>query len=128
MISDEERRAIARELRATDMADIEENGYILDSPKYVGLLFMRMLDKACDYRPGLHYFPDHFSAQAACDLFADLIDRPTCKMEEITDQGVLDECPAYFRPYGCSRCGEYYVMSKYDAIRYCPSCGAEVVK
>ena len=79
MISDRERREAARELRAMDMTDIEENGRIIDSPKYVGLLLMRMLDAVCDYRPGLHYFPSHFSAQAVVELFADLIDRPTCR-------------------------------------------------
>lgn len=78
MITDEKKREVAQKLRALDMSDIEVDWCIIDSPKYVGLLLMRMLDAACDYRDGLHYFPGFFSAQAVVELFADLIDRPTC--------------------------------------------------
>ena len=46
MITDEERREVAQKLRALDMSDIEVDGCIIDSPKYVGLLLMRMLDAA----------------------------------------------------------------------------------
>lgn len=74
MITDEERRDVAQELRALDVSDIEVDGRIIDSPKYVVLLLMRMLDAACDYRDGLHYFPGFFSARAVVELFADLID------------------------------------------------------
>lgn len=73
MINDEKRREVAQKLRALDMSDIEVDGCIIDSPKYVGLLLMRMLYAACDYRDGLHYFPGFFSAQAVVELFADLI-------------------------------------------------------
>lgn len=79
MIGDETRRKVAAELRALDVSDIEVDGHIIDSPKYVGLLLMRMLEVVCDYRDGLHYFPAFFSAQAVVELFADLIDRPTCR-------------------------------------------------
>ena len=116
MISDRERREAARELRAMDMTDIEENGCILDSPKYVGLLLMRMLDAACDYRPGLHYFPSHFSAQAVVELFADLIDRPTCRY-------MYDRVGDRITPWVCSACG----CRRSEPPRYCPNCGAEVV-
>lgn len=121
MISDRERREAARELRAMDMTDIEENGCILDSPKYVGLLLMRMLDAVCDYRPGLHYFPSHFSAQAVVELFADLIDRPTCVMTDIGDE--------FEQRYVCSGCHSEFDMSDFERFpyRYCPNCGAEVV-
>lgn len=74
MITDNERREVAQKLRALDMPDIEVDGCIIDSPKYAGLPLMRMLDAACDYRDGLHYFPGFFSAQAVVELFADLIE------------------------------------------------------
>lgn len=80
MITYEKKHEVAQKLCALDMSDIEVDGCIIDSPKYVGLLLMRMLDAACDYRDGLHYFPGFFSAQAVVELFADLIDRPTCRI------------------------------------------------
>ena len=73
MIS-ERRREVAKKLRALDMSDIEVDGRILDSPKYVGLLLMRMVSVARDSRDGLGRFPSTFSAQAVVELFADLID------------------------------------------------------
>lgn len=131
MITDEHRREVAQKLRELDMSDIEVDGCIIDSPKYVGLLLMRMLDAACDYRDGLHHFPGFFSAQAVVELFADLIDRPTCN-----DVADFDR-----ESFKCSRCG-YRVLSidgAPDAAKlvapeggvidfgYCPNCGAEVV-
>lgn len=131
MITDEKKREVAQKLRTLDMSDIEVDGCIIDSPKYVGLLLMRMLDAACDYRDGLHHFPWFFSAQAVVELFADLIDRPTCN-----DVADFDH-----ESFKCSRCG-YRVLSidgSPDAAKlvapeggvidfgYCPNCGAEVV-
>ena len=95
MIGDETRRKVAKRLRELDVSDIEVDGCIIDSPKYVGLLLMRMLDAACDYRDGLHHFPGFFSARAVVELFADLID-PTCK-------NVAD--PYDGSCFECSRCG-----------------------
>lgn len=122
MITDEKKREVAQKLRALDMSDIEVDGCIIDSPKYVGLLLMRMLDAACDYRDGLHYFPGFFSAQAVVELFADLIDRQTCEMTECSiDHGS--------RSWGmrCSRCGTEFEHEKpVYGWRYCPNCGAEV--
>ena len=126
MITDEERREVAQKLRALDMSDIEVDGCIIDSPKYVGLLLMRMLDAACDYRDGLHHFPGFFSAQAVVELFADLIDSQTCI--------IVCECDAYsswgeridgMRLYELS-CGHQAVG--FEKPRYCPECGMEVVK
>ena len=126
MITDEERREVAQKLRALDMSDIEVDGCIIDSPKYVGLLLMRMLDAACDYRDGLHHFPGFFSAQAVVELFADLIDSQTCT--------IVCECDAYsswgeridgMRLYELS-CGHQSVG--FEKPRYCPECGMEVVK
>lgn len=131
MITDEKKREIAQKLRALDMSDIEVDGCIIDTPKYVGLLLMRMLDAACDYRDGLHHFPGFFSAQAVVELFADLIDRPTARNIADFDR----------ESFKCSRCG-YRVLSidgASDAAKlvapdggvidfgYCPNCDAEVV-
>ena len=126
MITDEKKREVAQKLRALDMSDIEVDGCIIDSPKYVGLLLMRMLDAACDYRDGLHHFPGFFSAQAVVELFADLIDIQTCT--------IVCECDAYsswgeridgMRLYELS-CGHQAVG--FEKPRYCPECGMGVVK
>lgn len=121
MVTDNQRREVAKRLRALDMSDIEVDGCIIDSPKYVGLLLMRMLDAACDYRDGMHHFPGFFSAQAVVELFADLIDRPTCSMSDIGDDTE--------QIYRCSACGAEYFMSDVKPYpwRFCPMCGAEVI-
>ena len=129
MIGDETRREVASELRALDVSDIEVDGRIIDSPKYVGLLLMRMLEAVCDYRYGLHYFPAFFSAQAVLELFADLIDRPTCFDTESKDSNL----------FTCSACGfseSKLVLSPFTlsfrwckpSYCYCPNCGAEVTE
>ena len=122
MITDENRREVAQKLRELDMSEIEGDGCSIDSPKYVGLLLMRMLDAACDYRDGLHHFPGFFSAQAVVELFADLIDRTTCDMTEcLIDHGS--------RSWGmrCSRCDTEFEHDKpVYGWRYCPNCGAVI--
>ena len=125
MITDDERREVAQKLRALDMSDIEVDGCIIDSPKYVGLLLMRMLDAACDYRDGLHHFPGFFSAQSVVELFADLIDSTTCT--------IVCDCDVYssggeridgMRLYELS-CGHQAVG--FEKPEYCPKCWAAIV-
>ena len=126
MITDDKKREVAQKLRSLDMSDIEVDGCIIDSPKYVGLLLMRMLDAACDYRDGLHHFPGFFSAQAVVELFADLIDCGEC--ENAYDGSVQDSCDNGFE---CSVCGckvedkEHYHVS--GTWNYCPGCGRKVM-
>ena len=123
MTSDDQRREVAQALRGLNVSDIEVDGLILDGPKYVGLLLMRILDEANDYRPGLHYFPSHFSARAVVDLFADLIDRPTC---EAIEHGRPDESNVC---KSCSRCSYGWFECIHDKpYSYCPNCGAVVVE
>ena len=124
MITDDKKRDVAQKLRELDMSDIEVDGCIIDSPKYVGLLLMRMLDAACDYRDGLHHFPGFFSAQAVVELFADLIDRPTCRIIKsakiYTAFGeLIDTMNVYMLSCGHQAVG----FNKPD---YCPKCGTRV--
>lgn len=124
MINDEQRREVADGLRLLDVSDIGDDDNIVDSPEGSGILFNRILEIANDYRAGLHYFPSHFVARDAVELFADLIDRSTCQMVECTiDHGS--------RSWGmrCTACGEEFEhMRPSYGWRYCPNCGAEVVK
>ena len=126
MITDDKKREVAQKLRALDMSDIEVDGCIIDSPKYVGLLLMRMIDAACDYRDGLHHFPGFFSAQAVVELFADLIDCGEC--ENAYDGSVQDSCDNGFE---CSVCGCKVEDEEHDHVsgtwNYCPCCGRKVV-
>lgn len=123
MVTDNQRREVAQELRALDVSDIEVDGRIIDSPKYVGLLLMRMLDAACDYRDGLHYFPGFFSARAVVELFADLID-PTCHLVGTTSEEGLYG-PTVFR-YELS-CGHTCHTDCPEPPAYCYECGCRVV-
>lgn len=123
-ISDEERREVAKRLRELDVSDIEVDGCIIDSPKYVGLLLMRMLDAACDYRDGLHHFPGFFSARAVVELFTDLID-PTCHLVGTTcEEGLYG--PTIFHHE--LSCGHTCDTSWQEPPNFCTECGARVVK
>ena len=140
-ITDEERREVARKLRELDMSDLGDDRCIIDTPEESGALFALMLEAANDYRPGLHYATSHFAAKDAVELFADLIDRPTCKNDSefgshtvAVANSIRDECFDFV----CSRCGLRLSGDEMDnsplmdeelghrALRYCPSCGAEV--
>lgn len=115
MATNNQRREVAKRLRALDMSDIEVDGCIIDSPKYVGLLLMRMLDAACDYRDGLHYFPSSFSARAVVELFADLIDRPVYRPV------IPNEMEGYVF---CPQCGA--PIDEYGVPNYCHNCGVAI--
>lgn len=78
MVNDKQRRDVAAGLRLLDVSDIGDDDNIVDDTEKSAVLFMRILEIANDYRAGLHYFPSHFVARDAVELFADLIDRPTC--------------------------------------------------
>lgn len=127
MVNDKQRRDVAAGLRLLDVSDIGDDDNIVDSPEQSGILFNRILEIANDYRPGLHYFPSHFVARDAVELFADLIDRPTCFDTEDNDSDF----------FTCSACGfsdrqiavnPFTLSLRYvkPSYRYCPKCGAEV--
>ena len=106
-----------------DVSDIGDDDNIVDSPEESGILFNRILEIANDYRHGLHYFPSHFVARDAVELFAELIDRPTCH-----------DVSNFNDVFKCSECGVSLddltaeVGSADFMPLYCPACGAEVVE
>ena len=59
------------------------------------------------------------------NALVDLIDRPTCHMDMSDDDNDYDRCPADFRPYVCSRCGNVIFLD--FKPHCCPICGAEVL-
>ena len=67
MITDEERREVAADLRALDVSYIGVNGRIIDSPKDAGLLLIRMLDVVFAHHDKLHYFPGFISARTVVE-------------------------------------------------------------
>lgn len=110
MIDDSERREIAARLR--ELADANE-----------GHLGMNRMN--CVLRDGQAILGTSGLASVADVLrrHADLIDRPTCKnlATHLVDELV------------CSACGECVDIAYLDSeddyrVRYCPSCGAEVVE
>lgn len=115
MTSDKQRREVAENLRALDVSDLGDAGNVIDTTEDSGALFALILHVANDYRPGLHYATSHFVARDAVELFADLIDRPTCRLVE-------DE-------HGYTYCSErgFTAPCMLDAS-YCPDCGARVVR
>ena len=128
MISDKERREVARELRELDVSDIGDADNVVDAPEDVGLLFALMLEVANDYRPGLHYAMSHFKAKDAVELFADLIDRPTCKNADShydVFECSLCHCKVELITEVCNEYGESFHVPFLPL--YCPSCSAEVM-
>ena len=108
MISDTERREIARKLREIEGRTTSEltDGELLDL----------LADKVRFGRCGSKCFDELLFGR-----IADLIDRPTCKNLAIKPADELL----------CSECGEHvdiaYMESADDYhARYCPNCGAEV--
>lgn len=102
--SDEQRRAVAQELRK------------LTSPgriRYAEEFYEELREiVACDLDG---------SFDGVANSLADLIDRPTCSMSDIGDYTE--------QIYRCSKCGEEYCMSDIKPYpwRFCPMCGAEVI-
>lgn len=120
--TDDERRRIARRMREQDIAEFRESAIVP---------FLECL--------GIGYE----NWRGVLDRLADLIDRPTCKNDsEFGSHTVTvgnysqDECFDFV----CSRCGIRLYKDEmgnsplmdeeleHRALRYCPSCGAEVVK
>lgn len=112
MISDTERREIARKLREIERLTLCEltDGELID-----------FLVEAVGFN---RYTNEDFD-EGLLGRIADLIDRPTCDVR----MGVTSHVGV------CMRCGAMVEMraAVFDAIealptRYCPNCGAEVVE
>lgn len=117
MISDKERREVAKRLRVLD-ATITNR----DTLEQAVDKFMKAV------RGDIPFSPIRYSVRNLCGLagiLADLIDRPTCTVS----MGVTGNVGV------CTRCGAMIDMflAVYDATgplptRHCPNCGAEVVE
>ena len=106
MISDEERREVAENLR---------NLTIGRSIQYKEQFF----DELAEVVVG---FEDYHDFDVVLEKLADLIDRPTCKNSEYLYDGSFFEC---------SECGERWELTcgspADNNLNFCPRCGAEVV-
>lgn len=123
MISDEERREVAKRLRGLDATITNRNTLEQAVDK--------LMKAVCGDIP---FSPIRYSVRNLCGLagiLADLIDRPTCcnVYDEIYDEYEGGRCENGFK---CSKCGEivedcegYRVKGTFN---YCPNCGAEVAE
>ena len=100
MISDSERREVARDLRRPYGGGVQR-------------LINRWRDSGLDER------------QSFAEYLADLIDRPTCHMEH-TDTYRTSE-GLEIRTWECDRCGRT-CEDLNGSYEFCPHCGAEVVE
>lgn len=103
MVTDEERREVARKLRELVATPWYERPWSRDA--------MQDLGKMVGAVPGENIY----------ERVADLIDRPTCRNVAVKRE---DE-------FLCSACGEHVDIAYMDSVdgyhaRYCPNCGAEV--
>lgn len=112
MISNNERREVAKRLRGLD-ATITNR----DTLEQAVDKFMKAV---CGDIP---FSPIRYSVRNLCGLagiLADLIDRPTCKIEGTYDDeyGIYDHLT----------CGHVAMRQWTEPTNYCPNCGAEVVE
>lgn len=103
MITNDERREVAARLRNGGIARDEKEAYVL-------------LLSCVGIRPQL---PATSTYEDAMVRLADLIDRPTCRISE-TDHEYEDSVR-------CDRCRMTF-MRPWEPFKYCPNCGAEVVR
>ena len=113
MISDTERREIARKLREIERHTLCEltDGELIDF----------LVDAV-----GFNRYTNEDFDEGLLGRIADLIDRPTCR--NVYDEYEIGACANGFE---CSECGnrvedfEHYCIT--GTFNYCPECGAEVV-
>lgn len=105
MISDEERREVAKRLRNGGIARNSEEAYVL--------LLSRI-----GIRPQL---PAASTYEDAMVRLANLIDRPTCTMTYEPEWSGDEIYPT--AAYQCSNCG---CIVNEGITEYCPSCGCKV--
>lgn len=124
MISDEQRREVARNLRVLDggmVALIEEQVGKLTGTELAGCLVFSIGLCVALYAADF----DTKTLGDFWDLLADLIDRPTCRIGYVP--GSADR--------SCSACGVTFSTGTYQGgdheeheFMFCPNCGAEVVE
>lgn len=115
MITDEERRRVAQNLRSSR--------YRL-KPVPSGKQFMSMVRAASELELAHEM---NYLTQSGFERLADLIDRPTCR--NVYDENEMGSCVNGFE---CSECGN--MVEDYEGYRisgefnYCSKCGREVVE
>lgn len=108
MISNEERREVARKLRSLD--ENIDGVPLMCTKQEHNAMALRAIRAVVGKGDIFH-------------LLADLIDRPTCKTIERGRPDEFHVCKS------CSRCSYGWFEDIYDKpYSYCPNCGAEVVE
>lgn len=109
-ISDEQRREVAARLRENAGLQLRlPNEYSIEVKS--ALVLSKLLD----------------CIDCSDNVFlrlADLIDRPTCRLDHTDTEPATDGYPV--RLYECSNCGRA-CDEIYGEYEYCPHCGAEVI-
>ena len=144
-MTDEERREVARKLR-----ELPDDVYLVEKAWHDEGIetcchdqtdYYQIHDAVLDILPADYMHPCDYAELH--DRLADLIDRPTCgNVSEFGSHTVTVSNFADDRSFDfvCSRCGIHLDGDEMDsspltdekfahhALRYCPNCGAEVVK
>ena len=126
MISDQERREVAEQLRCLASAELTP----ADIVSIVGTASLNCQALAIALLGAVGFVTDDPSISQIIGHLADLIDRPTCCIRpDVEDEGTIWDL------FGtCTCCGA--IVDAYSATatasgflptRYCPACGAKVV-
>ncbi len=108
-ISDEKRREVARKLRNLD--ESIDGVPLMCTKQEHNAMALRAIRAVVGKGDVFH-------------LLADLIYRPTCRLDHTDTEPATDGYPV--RLYECSNCGRT-CDEIYGEYEYCPHCGAEVV-
>ena len=114
VISDEERREVARRLRKLD--------HVVTNCDTIESGVNKFIKAVYGDRP---YSPIECSTRNLCGLamtLADLIERPTCTVVSVTFRDSLDE---YEVELSCGDSIRW--LGSAEDLTFCPSCGAEVI-
>ena len=129
-ITDGQRREVARRLRVAHVDDRPAKTFEEYNDQNAEFM-LRLGEALADVDRGrLPYAPLEYDLRPLMDVLADLIDRPACRAVEFERARWTggDGKVRRIVEHRCSACGKEPWADADSITRFCPHCGAEVVR